>query len=145
MVAQGVPCLGPVTQAGCGAICPLYARGCFGCFGPKEQPNTEALAAHWSELGADRQKLLHAFRGITGNAPAFRREATFHECISSQCATACAKAGSPLVILSDNGTIYWAIADTTPSSGQNEKLLPFAGQNCQRQGLSAWRFERLGH
>jgi sulfhydrogenase subunit delta len=79
MVSRGTPCLGPVTQAGCGALCPLYARGCFGCFGPKEQPNTDALAAHWRELGADEPQLLRAFRGITGNAPAFRREATLHE------------------------------------------------------------------
>src|SRR5206468_10166680 len=48
--------------------------------------------------------------------------------ISKQCATSCANAGSPLVILSDDGTIYWPIADTTPSSGQNAKLLPFAGE-----------------
>ena len=41
--------------------------------------------------------------------------------ISAECAVACAKAGSPLVILSDDGTIYWPIADTTPSSGQNER------------------------
>ena len=54
--------------------------------------------------------------------------------ISSDCATACAKAGSPLVILSDNGTIYWPIADTTPSSGQNDKLLPFAGQKVTATG-----------
>jgi hypothetical protein len=54
--------------------------------------------------------------------------------ISVECATACAKAGSPLVILSDNGTIYWPIADTTPSSGQNDKLLPFAGQKVSASG-----------
>lgn len=54
--------------------------------------------------------------------------------ISSQCAEACAKAGSPLVILADNGTIYWPIADTTPSAGQNEKLLPFAGQKVTVSG-----------
>ena len=54
--------------------------------------------------------------------------------ISAECATACAKAGSPLVILSDNGTIYWPIADTTPSSGQNDKLLPFAGQKVTASG-----------
>lgn len=54
--------------------------------------------------------------------------------ISSECATACAKAGSPLVILSDNGTIYWPIADTTPSSGQNDKLLPFAGKTVTASG-----------
>lgn len=54
--------------------------------------------------------------------------------ISAECATACAKAGSLLVILSSDGTIYWPIADTTPSSGQNDKLLPFAGQNVTATG-----------
>jgi len=54
--------------------------------------------------------------------------------ISAQCAEACAKAGSPLVILTDNGTIYWPIADTTPSSGQNPKLMPFAGQKVTATG-----------
>jgi len=61
--------------------------------------------------------------------------------ISTDCATACAKAGSPLVILSDNGTIYWPIADTTPSSGQNDKLMPFAGQKVTATGKT---FERGG-
>ena len=79
MVSHGTPCLGPVTAAGCGALCPLYARGCFGCFGPKEQPNTAALAAHWHELGVDDPGLVRAFRTFTANAPEFRREATFHE------------------------------------------------------------------
>ena len=54
--------------------------------------------------------------------------------ISAECATACAKAGSPLVILSSAGTIYWPIADTTPSTSQNDKLLPFAGQNVTVSG-----------
>jgi hypothetical protein len=54
--------------------------------------------------------------------------------ISPQCATACAKAGSPLVILSDHGVIFWPIADTTPSSGQNDRLLPFAGQKVTVTG-----------
>jgi hypothetical protein len=70
--------------------------------------------------------------------------------ISAECATACAKAGSPLVILTDGGTIYWPIADTTPSSGQNEKLLPFAGQKVtasgkvfQRGGSSALVIEKI--
>jgi hypothetical protein len=61
--------------------------------------------------------------------------------ISAECATACAKAGSPLVILTDSGTIYWPIADTTPSSGQNERLLPFAGQRVTASGKV---FERGG-
>jgi hypothetical protein len=61
--------------------------------------------------------------------------------ISPECATACAKAGSPLVILTDSGTIYWPIADTTPSSGQNDRLLPFAGQRVTASGKV---FERGG-
>jgi coenzyme F420-reducing hydrogenase gamma subunit len=79
MVARGVPCLGPVTQAGCGALCPLYARGCFACFGPKEQANIAALAAHWRELGVDDPGLARAFRGINANTPEFRKQATLHE------------------------------------------------------------------
>src|SRR5947207_12688651 len=54
--------------------------------------------------------------------------------ISGECATACAKAGSPLVILAPSGAIYWPIAATTPSSSQNDKLLPFAGQNVTVSG-----------
>jgi hypothetical protein len=54
--------------------------------------------------------------------------------ISKQCATACANAGSMLVLLADDGTIYWPIADTTPSSGQNAKLLPFAGDKVVASG-----------
>ncbi len=54
--------------------------------------------------------------------------------VSPECARACAKAGSPLVILSDNGTVYWPIADTTPASGQNERLMPFAGQRVTATG-----------
>jgi len=61
--------------------------------------------------------------------------------ISSECATACAKAGSPLVILTDSGAIYWPIAGTTPSSGQNDRLLPFAGQKVTASGKV---FERGG-
>src|SRR5215467_10032145 len=54
--------------------------------------------------------------------------------ISKQCAISCAKAGSQLVILADDGNIYWPIADTTPSSGQNPKLLPFAGEKVTASG-----------
>jgi hypothetical protein len=61
--------------------------------------------------------------------------------ISPECAVACAKAGSPLVILSDDGTIYWPISDATPSSGQNDKLLPFAAQKVTASGKV---FERGG-
>jgi hypothetical protein len=61
--------------------------------------------------------------------------------ISKQCATSCAKAGSALVILAEDGSIYWPIADTTPSSGQNAKLLPFAGEKVTASGRV---FERGG-
>jgi coenzyme F420-reducing hydrogenase gamma subunit len=50
VVAHGTPCLGPVTHAGCGALCPGYHRGCYGCFGPMETPNPDALAA-WMKQG----------------------------------------------------------------------------------------------
>ena len=54
--------------------------------------------------------------------------------ISAECATACAKAGSPLVILTPNGTIYWPIADTTPSTSQNDKLIEYAGKQVTVSG-----------
>jgi coenzyme F420-reducing hydrogenase gamma subunit len=72
MVAGGTPCLGPVTQAGCGAICPAYGRGCYGCFGPMESPNVPALAGRWSALGVDRAATVRALRTFNAGAPAFR-------------------------------------------------------------------------
>ncbi len=79
MVAQGTPCLGPVTHAGCGAICPAYARGCYGCFGPKETPNTVALSARWSKLGANENEIMRTFRGFNAYAEAFRKESEAHD------------------------------------------------------------------
>jgi sulfhydrogenase subunit delta len=75
MVAHGTPCLGPVTQAGCGALCPSYARGCYGCFGPMETPNTAALSAWWRELGVSRPDVGRAFRTFNANSGPFREEA----------------------------------------------------------------------
>lgn len=79
MVAGGRPCLGPVTHAGCGALCPGYARGCYGCFGPKEMPNTAALAARLAENGAGRRDIRRLFSTFNTNAPAFREEADRHD------------------------------------------------------------------
>ncbi len=79
MVASGTPCMGPVTQAGCGALCPAYARGCYGCFGPKETPNTPALSAWWSQLGVSERDLVRAFRSFNAYAEPFRRESESHE------------------------------------------------------------------
>ncbi len=78
MVAQGTPCLGPVTQAGCGAICPAYGRGCYGCFGPAEAANTAALAAAWTALGAGRRSIHRAFRTFNAAAVPFREESDAH-------------------------------------------------------------------
>jgi len=79
MVAHGTPCLGPVTQAGCGAICPAYHRGCYGCFGPMETPNTDSLSRQWSHLGVGEQDLVRAFRTFNAWAEAFREESVAHE------------------------------------------------------------------
>ena len=54
--------------------------------------------------------------------------------ISRECALQCAKAGSQLVILSDDGAIYWPIAETTPATGQNAKLMEFAGGRVTVKG-----------
>jgi len=72
-VAQGTPCLGPVTQAGCGALCPGFARGCYGCFGPKEAPNTDALAVKLGELGLDPPAVRRFWHTFNAGAGAFRR------------------------------------------------------------------------
>ena len=79
MVAGGTPCMGPVTQVGCGALCPAYARGCYGCFGPKETPNTPALSAWWCQLGVSERDLLRAYRSFNSYAEPFRRESESHE------------------------------------------------------------------
>ncbi|MCS7145907.1 MAG: oxidoreductase [Nitrososphaerota archaeon] len=72
VVAQGVPCLGPVTHAGCGAICPAYGRGCYGCYGPKESLNTNALMKRFLELGRSREEVVMSFRLFNAWAPGFR-------------------------------------------------------------------------
>jgi sulfhydrogenase subunit delta len=79
MVAHGTPCLGPVTHAGCGALCPAYRRGCYGCFGPAETPNTAALSRRMMELGADARDLVRAYRTFNAGADAFRAASERHE------------------------------------------------------------------
>jgi sulfhydrogenase subunit delta len=69
MVARGEPCLGPITHAGCGALCPGYDRGCYGCYGPGESPNLRSLAAAWQErLAQPRQRLVRALRTYNAGA-----------------------------------------------------------------------------
>ena len=76
MVAHGTPCLGPVTHAGCGALCPAYNRGCYGCFGPQETPHPAALDA-WTGL-AERD-LVRVYRTFNAASPSFRRASEAHE------------------------------------------------------------------
>ena len=78
MVAHGTPCLGPVTHAGCGAICPAYDRGCYGCYGPQETPNTAALSGWIKALGLDDRDIQRIYRNFNANAPAFREESKRH-------------------------------------------------------------------
>lgn len=73
-VARGVPCLGPITQSGCGALCPAYDRGCYGCFGPVDQANPSSLTNHLARSGAAPMQLVQLLRNFNGNAPAFRAE-----------------------------------------------------------------------
>jgi hypothetical protein len=95
------------------------------------------VAALWA---ADPKAKNESVKGyVLDSACAFTKG--LEKPISRECATACAKAGSPLVLLAADGTIYWPIADTTPSSGQNDKLLPFAGQQVTAKGKV---FERGG-
>lgn len=78
-VTQNAMCLGPVTQAGCGALCPHYLRGCFGCFGPKEHPQIQVLADHLKTTGATNDEILRAFRSFNSASPEFTLEPYHHE------------------------------------------------------------------
>jgi len=84
MVARGTPCLGPVTHAGCGALCPSYDRGCYGCFGPMETPNTASLSNWWRQLGVSEPELVRAFRSFNAYSEPFRRESEADEIKSNQ-------------------------------------------------------------
>ena len=79
LVAHDSYCLGPVTQAGCNALCPSYHRACFGCFGPKETPNTAAMSARWLASGTKKDQMVRLFRGFNAYAEAFRKESEAHE------------------------------------------------------------------
>jgi sulfhydrogenase subunit delta len=76
MVAHGTPCLGPVTHAGCGAICPAYDRGCYGCYGPQETPNTASLNA-WS--GLPDQDIVRVYRTFNAGAEEFQQASEAHD------------------------------------------------------------------
>ena len=73
MVAKGIPCLGPVVQEGCGALCPTFGRGCYGCFGPSIDARPEALASRLREVGMKDRDVARLFKGFTGWSEKFRK------------------------------------------------------------------------
>ena len=73
VVSRGIPCLGPVTQSGCGAICPAFDRGCYGCYGPSQPANTASLLAQFQRLGRKPDQLVPLLRNFNAAAPEFRR------------------------------------------------------------------------
>ncbi|WP_417531168.1 oxidoreductase [Marinobacter lipolyticus] len=79
MVAHGTPCLGPMTHSGCNALCPSYNRGCYGCYGPKENPNAPALSERLDQLGMGRAERLRFYRTFNAWAGPFREESERHE------------------------------------------------------------------
>ncbi len=79
MVARQTPCLGPVTQTGCGALCPAFDRGCYGCFGPMENPNAPSLSRHFIEMGMSRREVSLSFRRFNAYAESFRKESEAYE------------------------------------------------------------------
>jgi coenzyme F420-reducing hydrogenase gamma subunit len=71
-VARGLPCLGPVTRTGCGALCPAFGRGCYGCFGPRESANAAGLAGYFLRTGERPEEVGRRFAGFTVNQEPFR-------------------------------------------------------------------------
>lgn len=74
LVAQGAPCLGPVTETGCGALCPRFGRDCYGCYGPAESANTAALSLRLEGLGLLPDDIARRYLSINSQAPAFNAE-----------------------------------------------------------------------
>ncbi|NUN12089.1 MAG: oxidoreductase [Myxococcales bacterium] len=79
MVSKGTACLGPITHSGCGALCPSYDRGCFGCYGPQGSANTTGLSARLKSVGLTDDQLVRVFRTFNAAAPAFHDAGLAHE------------------------------------------------------------------
>lgn len=79
VMVLGTPCLGPITHAGCGALCPSHDRGCYGCFGPMETPNTRSLGRAFLAADVAPRDLVRVLRNFNANAPAFREESERHD------------------------------------------------------------------
>jgi coenzyme F420-reducing hydrogenase gamma subunit len=75
LVSQGIPCMGPVTRDGCGALCPSLGRDCYGCYGPADTLNTDSLSAWFAQLGLAPRAVMQRYHAINSQAPAFRAAA----------------------------------------------------------------------
>jgi coenzyme F420-reducing hydrogenase gamma subunit len=80
LVSQGLPCLGPITQVGCGALCPACGRACYGCFGPMEQPNIESLGDWFTQrLGYGPREMKRMLRLFNGYLEPFKQASDHYE------------------------------------------------------------------
>jgi coenzyme F420-reducing hydrogenase gamma subunit len=79
MVAHGTPCLGPITQSGCGVLCPKYHRGCYGCFGPSPEANCRSLGDRWLQMGVGQSTLVRTLRTFNAFAPPFKETSHHYE------------------------------------------------------------------
>ena len=77
VVTKGEPCMGPVTQTGCGALCPSMGRACYACYGPSENPNTASLAALFKKNGLTNEAIAKQFLHINNQAPVFNQAGTY--------------------------------------------------------------------
>lgn len=77
LVTQKQPCMGPVTKLGCGSLCPTVGRGCYACYGPKENPNPQALGNWFAQLGLSKEAIAQKFLHINNQAPAFNKAGTY--------------------------------------------------------------------
>ena len=105
VVASGAPCLGPATQAGCGALCPSYHRGCYGCFGPSEAPNTRAVADLLRSGGLEGADLVRVFRSFTAGAPEFAEAARRAESGTSDSSGARESSGTYVALHGPDGEV----------------------------------------
>lgn len=79
MVAKDEPCLGPVTHTGCGVLCPSFNRGCYGCFGPKSNPNTSSLSSVFEKMGTKGKDIHRIYRTFNSAAKEFQTESEKYE------------------------------------------------------------------
>ncbi|MEK6675807.1 MAG: oxidoreductase [Planctomycetota bacterium] len=84
MVAHGTACLGPVTHAGCGALCPTYHRGCYGCFGPNDSPNMGSISDAWIRSGRSREEVVRVLRTYNAASDAFAKQTIALEVVKSK-------------------------------------------------------------